>query len=58
MVKNPPANAGDVRDVGLVPGSEDPLEREITTFSSILAWRIPWTEESGGLHSMGSQSRT
>ena len=58
MVKNPPANAGDVRDVGLVPGSEDPLEREITTFSSILAWRIPWTEESGGLQSMGSQSRT
>ena len=58
MVKNPPANAGDVRDVGLVPGSEDPLEREITTFSSILAWRIPWTEESGGLQSMGSQSQT
>ena len=55
MVKNPPANAGDVRDVGLVPGSEDPLEREITTFSSILAWRIPWTAESGGLQSMGSQ---
>ena len=58
VVKNPPANAGDVRDVGLVPGSEDPLEREITTFSSILAWRIPWTEESGGLQSMGSQSQT
>ena len=58
MVKNPPANAGDVRDVGLVPGSEDPLEREITTFSSILAWRIPWTEESGGLQSMESQSQT
>ena len=58
VVKNPPANAGDVRDVGLVPGSEDPLEREITTLSSILAWRIPWTEESGGLQSMGSQSQT
>ena len=54
MVKNPPANAGDVRDVGLVPGSEDPLEREITTFSSILAWRIPGAGEPGGLPPMGS----
>jgi len=39
---------------------EDPLEKEVATHSSILAWRIPWTEESGGLQSMGSQreSRT
>ena len=49
MVKNPPANAGDVRDVGLFLGQEDPLEEGMETHSSILAWRIPWTEEPGGL---------
>ena len=37
-------------------GREDPLEKEMATHSSILAWRIPWTEEPGGLQSMGSQS--
>ena len=37
---------------------EDPLEEERATRSSILAWRIPWTDEPGGLQSMGSQSRT
>ena len=36
-------------------GEEDPLEKEMATHSSILAWRIPWTEEPGGLQSMGSQ---
>ena len=36
-------------------GREDPLEKELTTHSSILAWRIPWTEEPGGLQSMGLQ---
>ena len=36
-------------------GQEDPLEEEMATHSSILAWEIPWTEESGGLQSMGSQ---
>ena len=36
-------------------GGEDPLEEEMATHSSILAWRIPWTEEPGGLQSMGSQ---
>ena len=36
-------------------GPEDPLEKEMATHSSILAWRIPWTEEPGGLQSMGSQ---
>ena len=41
MVKNPPANAGDM---GLIPGREDSLEKEIATHSGILAWRIPWTE--------------
>ena len=56
MVKNKPANSGDSRDVGLIPGLEDPLEEEMATHSSILAWRIPGTEEPGGLQSMGSQS--
>ena len=37
-------------------GREDPLEEEMATHSSILAWRIPWTEEFGGLQSVGSQS--
>ena len=36
-------------------GQEDPMEEEMATHSSILVWRIPWTEESGGLQSMGSQ---
>ena len=52
MVNNLPANAGDA---GLIPGGEDPLEEEMTTTSSILAWRIPWTEEPGGLQSLGVQ---
>ena len=36
-------------------GQEDPLEKEMVSYSSILAWKIPWTEEPGGLQSMGSQ---
>ena len=52
VVKNPPANAGDKRDTGLSLGQEDPLEKEIATHPSILAWEMPWTEESGGLQSM------
>ena len=36
-------------------GQEDPLQKEMATHSSILAWEIPWTEETGGLQSMGSQ---
>ena len=51
-VKNLPANAG-VR--GLSLGWEDPLEKEMATHSSILAWVIPQTAESGELQSMGSQ---
>ena len=39
-------------------GWENPLEKETATYSSILAWEIPWTEEPGGLQSVGSQSRT
>ena len=56
VVKNPPVNAGDVRDMGSILGREYPLEEGIVTQSSILAWRIPWTEECGGLQSVGSQS--
>ena len=44
VVKNPPTNAGD-RSLG----GEDPLEKEMATHSSILAWRVLWTEEPGGL---------
>ena len=36
-------------------GQEDPLEKEMATHSSILAWKMPWTEEPGRLQSMGSQ---
>ena len=36
-------------------GWEDPLEKEMSTHSGILTWKVPWTEEPGGLHSMGSQ---
>ena len=42
-------------NVGLIPGREDSLEEEMATHASILAWRIPQTEELGGLQSMGSQ---
>ena len=52
MVKNQPDNAGDV---GLIPGSERSLEKEMATHSSILAWRNLWTDEPGGLQSIGSQ---
>ena len=55
VVKNLPANARDTRDTGLIPGSEDPLEKELATHSNILAWEIPWTEEPGRLQSLGSQ---
>ena len=51
MVKTPPANAGDAESLG----QEDPLEKEMVTHSSILAWEIPWTEEPGELQSMASQ---
>ena len=51
MVKNMPAmQETPVRSLGL----EDPLEKEMATHSSILAWEIPWTEEPDGLQSMGS----
>ena len=49
MVKNLPANTGDVRDSGW----EDPLQEGMATHFSVLAWRIPWTEESSRLQSIG-----
>ena len=55
VVKNLPTSAGDVRDTGLSLGREDPPEMGMATHSSILAWRIPWTEETGKLQSLGSQ---
>ena len=44
-------SACSVGDLGLIPGWEDPLEKEMATHSSILAWKISWTEEPGGLYS-------
>ena len=54
VVKNPPASAEGVRDSGSTLGQEDPLEEEMVTHSTILAWKVPWTEKPGGLQSMGS----
>ena len=54
MVKNLPANAGDTCSIP----RDDPLEKGMATHSSVLTWRIPWTEEPGGPWSMGSQSQT
>ena len=55
VVKNPPANAGDVRDAGSIPGLRRSLEERMATYPSTLAWRIPRTEEPGGLQTIGSQ---
>ena len=49
------ASARDAKDLGLIPGSGAPLEKGMATHSSILAWRIPWTEQPGRLQSMGSE---
>ena len=51
VVKNLPANAGDMGEEGLILGQENPLEEGMATHSSILAWRIPWTEKPGELQS-------
>ena len=58
VVKNMPANAGDARDVGSIPGLGRFPGGGMTTHASILACKIAWTEEPGKLQSMGSQSRT
>ena len=50
VIKNSPANVGDR---GLIPGLGRSLEKEMATYSSIIAWKILWTEEHGGLQSMG-----
>ena len=49
VVQNPPANTRDVRDLGSIPGLGRSLEEGMATYSRIFAWRIPWTEEPGGL---------
>ena len=54
-VKNLPANAGDIRNVGSIPGSGRSLEKDMATHSSILAWETTWTEDPGELQSMGLQ---
>ena len=56
MVKNLPANAGDVKETWVwSQGWKDPLEEGMASYSSILAWRIPWIEAPGGLQSIRSQ---
>ena len=55
MVKSLPANTGDKEMQVQSLGQEDALEDEMATHSSILAWKIPWTEKSGGLQSIGTQ---
>ena len=55
VVKNLPANAGDRRDTRSIPGLGNPPEEDLATPSSVLDWKIPWTEEPGGLQSMGLQ---
>ena len=54
LIKNFPVNARDIRDAGSIPGQEDSLDKGMATHSSILIWRIPWTEEPNGLQSIGS----
>ena len=54
MDKESACNAGDTEDAGSTLGGEDPLEEEMATHSSILAWKIPWTEEPEGLQSLES----
>ena len=53
MVKSLPASAGRCKTHRFYPWVRDPLEEAMETHSSILAWRIPWTEETGGLQSIG-----
>ena len=50
VVKNPPANTGDLREPGAIPGmGKFPWVKGMATHSSSLAWRLPWTEDPGGL---------
>ena len=50
-----PGGSDDKKDPGSILGWEKPLEKGMASYSSIQAWRIPWTEEPGGLQSLGSQ---
>ena len=54
-VKNLPAYTGDIKDTGSILDLKDPLEEGMAAHSSVPAWRIPWTEEPGGLQFTGSQ---
>ena len=58
VLKNPPADAGDTKDVGVISGLGRSLGYEMATHSSVLSWRTSWTEEPGGLQSTGSPSQT
>ena len=58
VIKNLPDNAGDTEDVGLILGLGRSPGGGNGTHSSILAWKIPWREEPGGLQSMEAQSQT
>ena len=58
VVKILPANAGDIKDAGLIPGSGRSPREETATYSSIPAWKIPWTEEPGGLVHGVAKSQT
>ena len=53
MAKKPPARAGDIRDAALIPRSGIPLRRAWQPTSRVIAWKIPWTEEPGGLSPQG-----
>ena len=55
VVKNPPANGKDPKDTGSITGWEDPLEEDVSTYSGIIAWRIPRTEKPGRLQSLMSE---
>ena len=55
--KNQPANAGDLEDMDWIPGLARSPGAEMATHSSVLAWKIPWAEEPGGLQSTGSKKR-
>ena len=55
VVKKPPVNAGDLKDVGAIPGWGRSPEEGMAIHSSILAWRISWAEQPGGLEAIGSQ---
>ena len=57
VIMNPLTSAGDIREVSSIPGSGRSLKKEMAIHSSILAWKTPWTEEPGGLQSMGFTKR-